>query len=141
MDTIMRATLCSEIVMPSPSDCLTKFKNQHNVCQDDIGPNEPLLHHLLKYSLTTPMHPAAVRTGLENLDWAMQGKLSGQKLQQAVQDWCRKDSILIHMLLNFTLPFVKRQGFSRCVSVMRLKMVYHANRSQILDECSGMRSS
>ena len=85
MDTILRAAYFSEIRMRSPGDCLTKLKKQHKVCQDDLGPDETLLHHLLKYSLTKPMHHAAIRKGLENFDWAMQGKLSGQKLQQAVQ--------------------------------------------------------
>ena len=134
MDTILSAALCSQFGNRTAGATLTNLKNPLKMSQDDIGANEPLLTQLIKYSLATPMHPAAIRKGLIDLDLKLLGKLSGQKLQVAVCEWCRKEAILINMILNFTLPFVKRQGFSRCVSVMRLKMVYETVKSQKVEE-------
>ena len=98
MDAILSAALCSTFVTRSPDERFTKLKSPFEICQDDIGPNEMLLHHLIKYSLTTPMHPAAIRKGLVDLDRELLGKLSGQKLQLAVDEWSRKESILINIL-------------------------------------------
>ena len=134
MDTILSAALCSQFGNRTAGATLTNLKNPLKMSQDDIGANEPLLTQLIKYSLATPMHPAAIRKGLIDLDLKLLGKLSGQNLQVAVCEWCRKEAILINMILNFTLPFVKRQGFSRCVSVMRLKMVYETVKSQKVEE-------
>ena len=73
MDTILSAALCSKFVTRSPGDFLTKLKSGFKICQDDIGLNEMLLHHFIKYSLTTPMHPAAIRKGLVDLDRELLG--------------------------------------------------------------------
>ena len=135
MDSILSTALCSQFVVGrTPGASLTNLKDPVKLCRDDISANEPLLTELIKYSLTTPMHPAAIRKGIIDLDLRMQSSLSGQKLAHAVQDWARKESILINCLLNFTLPFVKRPGFSRHVSVMRLKMIYETARDQKMEE-------